>query len=68
MPARADYERATIDAILDGGLVAHLGFAVDEQPYVVPTLHARVGDDFARSGGCDPRALMTIGTELECLR
>ena len=43
MPARADYERETIDAILDEGLVAHLGFSVDGQPYVVPTLHARVG-------------------------
>ncbi|MEA2157584.1 MAG: uncharacterized protein QOE11_3724 [Solirubrobacteraceae bacterium] len=43
-PARADYERATIDAILDEGLIAHLGFAVDGQPYVIPTLHARVGN------------------------
>lgn len=43
-PSRADYERSTIDAILDEGLVAHLGFAVDGQPYVIPTLHARVGD------------------------
>jgi hypothetical protein len=37
-PARADYDRATIDAILDEALVAHLGFAVDGQPYVIPTL------------------------------
>jgi nitroimidazol reductase NimA-like FMN-containing flavoprotein (pyridoxamine 5'-phosphate oxidase superfamily) len=43
-PARADYDRATIDAILDEALVAHLGFAVDGQPYVIPTLHARSGD------------------------
>ena len=45
VPARADYDRATIDAILDEALVAHLGFAVDGQPYVIPTLHARVGDE-----------------------
>ncbi len=44
MPNRADYSRETIDAILDEALVAHLGFAVDGQPYVIPTLHARVGD------------------------
>jgi nitroimidazol reductase NimA-like FMN-containing flavoprotein (pyridoxamine 5'-phosphate oxidase superfamily) len=44
VPARADYERATIESILDDGAVAHLGFAVDGQPYVIPTLHARVGD------------------------
>lgn len=43
-PARASYERATIEAILDEALVAHVGFALDGQPYVIPTLHARVGD------------------------
>ncbi len=44
-PARAAYDRATIDAILDEALVAHLGFAdADGQPYVIPALHARVGD------------------------
>ena len=43
-PKRADYSRETIDAILDEALVAHLGFAVDGQPYVIPTLHARAGD------------------------
>jgi nitroimidazol reductase NimA-like FMN-containing flavoprotein (pyridoxamine 5'-phosphate oxidase superfamily) len=43
-PKRADYSRETIDAILDESLVAHLGFAVDGQPYVIPTLHARVGE------------------------
>jgi nitroimidazol reductase NimA-like FMN-containing flavoprotein (pyridoxamine 5'-phosphate oxidase superfamily) len=43
-PARADYDRATIDAVLDEGLVAHLGISVDGEPYVLPTLHARVGD------------------------
>jgi hypothetical protein len=44
-PKRAAYDRATIDAILDAALVAHVGFAdPDGQPYVIPTLHARVGD------------------------
>lgn len=42
---RGDYDRATIDAILDEALIAHLGIA-DEygQPFVIPTLHARRGD------------------------
>lgn len=44
VPNRADYSPETIQAILDEALVAHLGFAVDGQPYVIPTLHARVGD------------------------
>lgn len=43
-PKRGVYDRATIDAILDASLVAHVGLAVDEQPYVIPMLVARVGD------------------------
>jgi hypothetical protein len=42
---RADYDRATIDAILDEALIAHLGIADEHgQPFVIPTLHARRGD------------------------
>jgi len=41
---RAAYDRETIDAILDAALVCHLGFERDGQPYVIPTLHARIGD------------------------
>lgn len=60
MPARADYERETIDAILDEGLVAHLGFAVDEQPYVVPTLHARVGEQVYFHGSSASRTVRAL--------
>lgn len=55
MPARADYERETIDAILDEALVAHVGFAVEGQPYVIPTLHARVGDSVCFHGSSASR-------------
>lgn len=44
VPQRGLYDRATIDAILDESLVAHVGFTVDEQPYVIPMLVARVDD------------------------
>jgi uncharacterized protein len=43
-PERGAYDRATIDAILDEALICHLGFAIDGQPYVIPTIHARDGD------------------------
>jgi nitroimidazol reductase NimA-like FMN-containing flavoprotein (pyridoxamine 5'-phosphate oxidase superfamily) len=60
-PARADYERATIDAILDEALVAHLGFVIDGQPYVIPTLHARVGDDVYVHGAASSRMATMLG-------
>jgi nitroimidazol reductase NimA-like FMN-containing flavoprotein (pyridoxamine 5'-phosphate oxidase superfamily) len=60
-PARADYDRATIDAILDEALVAHLGFAVDGQPYVIPTLHARIGDEVYIHGSAASRMTTMLG-------
>ncbi len=60
MPARADYERDTIVAILDEGMVAHLGFAMDGQPYVVPTLHARVGDQIYFHGSSASRTVRAL--------
>ncbi len=38
LPDRGAYDRETIHAILDEGLVCHVGFAVDAQPYVIPTI------------------------------
>ena len=40
-PDRADYRPQSIEAILDEGFVAHVGFAVDGQPYVIPMVYAR---------------------------
>jgi len=59
-PARASYERATIDAILDEALIAHLGFTVDDQPYVMPTLQARVNDTVYVHGSAASRAIRTL--------
>lgn len=45
MPSRADYERETIEAILDEAIVSHVGTVSPEgHPIVIPTLHARAGD------------------------
>ncbi len=60
MPARADYERETIDAILDEAMVAHLGFSADGQPYVVPTLHARVGEQVYFHGSSASRTVRAL--------
>jgi nitroimidazol reductase NimA-like FMN-containing flavoprotein (pyridoxamine 5'-phosphate oxidase superfamily) len=60
-PSRADYDRATIEAILDEALVAHLGFTVDGQPYVIPTLHARAGDEVYLHGSAASRMVTLLG-------
>jgi uncharacterized protein len=60
LPERGRYERDAIDAVLDAGLVAHLGFVADGQPFVIPTLHARVGDEVFVHGSSASRALRTL--------
>jgi nitroimidazol reductase NimA-like FMN-containing flavoprotein (pyridoxamine 5'-phosphate oxidase superfamily) len=59
-PARAHYDRQAIDAILDEALVAHLGCAHEGQPYVIPTLHARVGDEVYFHGSAASRTIRAL--------
>ena len=56
-PHRGVYDREVIYKILDEGLVCHVGFAVDGQPYVIPTLYARVGDAIYFHGSAASRML-----------
>jgi nitroimidazol reductase NimA-like FMN-containing flavoprotein (pyridoxamine 5'-phosphate oxidase superfamily) len=58
---RGRYEREAIDAILDEGLVAHLGIAgADGHPLVIPTLHARSGDVVYCHGSPASRTLRAL--------
>ena len=44
LPKRASYDREAIYSILDTAMLCHVGFAIDSQPYVIPTLHVRIDD------------------------
>jgi uncharacterized protein len=68
LPARGRHDRETLHAILDEGLVCHLGFVHDGRPAVIPTLHARVGDALYLHGSAASRALRTLGQGVDvCL-
>ena len=56
---RLGYDRAAVHAVLDEGLVCHVGFVVDGRPVVLPQLHARVGEDLFLHGSTGARALRT---------
>jgi len=60
LPARGRFERAEVNAILDEGLLCHLGFAVEGQPFVIPTIHARVEDRLYVHGSAASRMLRTL--------
>ena len=64
LPERGAYDREAIDAVLDAALVAHLGFVQDDQPFVIPTLHARVDDRVYVHGSSASRALRTLATRI----
>ena len=56
-PQRGVYDRETIYRILDEGLVCHVGFSTDGQPFVIPTLYARIGDALYFHGSAASRML-----------
>lgn len=56
-PQRGIYDRETIYKILDEGLVCHVGFSTEGQPFVIPTLFARIGDAIYFHGSAASRML-----------
>jgi nitroimidazol reductase NimA-like FMN-containing flavoprotein (pyridoxamine 5'-phosphate oxidase superfamily) len=54
---RGVYEHATILRILDEGLVCHMGFVADGQPFVLPTAYARIDDALYLHGSPSNRML-----------
>lgn len=61
-PDRAAYDRDTIYRILDEGIVCHVGFTVENQPYVIPTLAARVGEAVYFHGSAASRMLRNVAS------
>jgi uncharacterized protein len=57
---RGGYDRDVIDPILDEALVCHVGFAIDGQPFVIPTIHARDGDVLYIHGSPGSRMLRNL--------
>ncbi|MGB6307391.1 MAG: pyridoxamine 5'-phosphate oxidase family protein [Steroidobacteraceae bacterium] len=57
---RAAYDRTTVHAILDEGFICHVGFVVDGQPYVIPTVYARDKECLYLHGAMASRMLRTL--------
>lgn len=47
-------------AILDEALYCHVGFSIEAQPYVIPTVHARVAERLYLHGSVASRMLGTL--------
>ncbi len=62
LPDRGDHRPETVRAILDEALVAHVGFAVDGQPWVIPMTYARLDGDVYLHGSVANHLLRSLAT------
>jgi nitroimidazol reductase NimA-like FMN-containing flavoprotein (pyridoxamine 5'-phosphate oxidase superfamily) len=63
-PQRGVYDRESINKILDEALVCHVGFSINDQPYVMPTMFARVDDAIYFHGSAASRMLRSLSNGL----
>ena len=60
IPERGHYDKNTLYNILDDGFLCHLGFTVDNQVFVIPTLYGRNGNTVYIHGASTSRLLKNL--------
>lgn len=66
LPERGHHDAATIHAVLDAAFLAHVGFVVDGQPFVIPTLYGREGQTLFLHGSAASRMLTSLANGVPC--
>jgi nitroimidazol reductase NimA-like FMN-containing flavoprotein (pyridoxamine 5'-phosphate oxidase superfamily) len=65
---KAAYDKATVHAVLDSGLVATVGFVQDGSPIVVPMIYGREGETLFLHGARKARVIRLLEqTEQACV-
>ena len=64
LPKRGSHEAQTIYAILDAGFLAHVGFQMNGQPFVIPTLYGRQENKLYLHGSAASRMLGELETSM----
>ena len=59
-PERGVYDRAAAYQVLDEAFICHVGFVVDNQPFVIPTGYGRSGDNLYIHGSAASRMLRNL--------
>ena len=62
LPNRGSHEPETVHAILDAAFLAHVGFQMDVQTFVIPTLYGREADTLYLHGSAASRMLRGLDT------
>jgi nitroimidazol reductase NimA-like FMN-containing flavoprotein (pyridoxamine 5'-phosphate oxidase superfamily) len=64
---RGHFDRPTVNAILDAGLLCHVGYVIDAKPYVTPTFYWRDGDQIYWHGSSASRMIRQANGADVCL-
>ena len=65
VPKRGHYDLETVYSILDAGLICHVGFVVDGQPFVIPTAYGRMDNQLFIHGSPASRMLRSLQQGIE---
>ena len=60
VPKRGHYDKETVYEIIDEALMCHVGFTMENQPFVIPTIHVRDGDRILLHGATTSRLLKHV--------
>lgn len=61
-PERGAYDKATVYQIIDEALICHVAFVQDDEPVVIPTLHARHDDSILLHGATSSRLMRHLAS------
>ena len=68
LPQRAAYDDASIHAVLDAGLIGHVGIVAGDRPVVIPMLYGRDGSTIYLHGSVASRLLRSLAGGIDlCL-
>ena len=62
---RGSYDRDVVHAILDEGLLCHVGFSGEGSPFVIPMVYARMGEVVYLHGATGNRMLRSLAHGIE---
>ena len=65
LPKRGVFERAGVYRILDEAFICHVGFIVNNQPFVIPTSYARIDDRLMIHGSAASRMMRNLSEEID---
>jgi uncharacterized protein len=64
---RGRLDRSDLDAVLEAGLICHLGVVIDGAPAVLPTGYGRIGENLYLHGSSGNRSLMAAAGQQVCV-